>query len=189
MKIDIQKLCKKNKYTLILLAISIIIQTLISSIFPYLTKFIIDDILIKKTLHTLNKLSILIVFLIILNLSFNVLISYLCSKWTQDVIFSLRQEISQFFFNRIDTPKKNGLFINSILSDCELVGSQLLNILLNGLPNILLTVIYLIILLSLNKFLVLITFFLFPYFLLFHLLHQKKYSLSQRLYSHKKTLY
>ena len=115
---------------MIILSLFILCQTLIRAEFPYLTKFIIDDILIKESLLELKKISILITILIILYLSLNMLISYLCSKWTQDVIYNLRKEISQFYFNSVDNPQRNGLFINSILSDCELIGNQLLNILL-----------------------------------------------------------
>ena len=117
------------------------------------------------------------------------LISYLCSKWTQDVIYNLRKEISQFYFNSVDNPQRNGLFINSILSDCELIGNQLLNILLNGLPNILLVFMYITILFLLNKSLVIVIFISLPmFFLLSYISSKKIFVLSKRLQSQRDML-
>ena len=189
LSIKIKQIIKKSNVTLLILTLVILCQTLISAVFPYLTKFIIDDILIKQSVSELKKISILITMLIILYLSLNMLISYLCSKWTQDVIYNLRKEISQFYFNSVDNPQKNGLFINSILSDCELIGNQLLNILINGFPNILLVFMYITILFLLNQSLVIVIFISLPmFFLLSYISSKKIFVLSKMLQSQRDML-
>jgi len=185
LSIKIKQIIKKSNVTLLILTLVILCQTLISAVFPYLTKFIIDDILIKQSLLELKKISILITMLILLYLSLNMFISYLCSKWTQDVIYNLRKEISQFYFNSVDNPQKNGLFINSILSDCELIGNQLLNILINGFPNILLVFMYITILFLLNQSLVIVIFISLPMFFYYLIYHLRKYLLYLKCCSRK----
>jgi ABC-type bacteriocin/lantibiotic exporter with double-glycine peptidase domain len=174
MNIQIRKVLFQKKFLLLSLASFIVVQIVLSSVYPYLTKFIIDVILIKHQLDKLKFILPLIVVLLSIQLPVNVAVSYLCSKWCQLVILELRMIISNHFIKNKENSKKNGLFINSITNDCELIGNQLLSITINSLPNILLITVYLGLLIHLNLFLTLITLGIVPLFLLVSYIASKK---------------
>lgn len=189
MKVNIKSLIFKHNYTLCLLITSIFIQTIISSLFPYITKFIIDDVLINHMIGSLKKIIIFSIILVLIQITINVIVSYLCSKWTQLIILDLREKISDSFFANKESPQKNGLFINSIINDCEVIGNKVLAILANGLPNILLIIMYIIILVSLNKMLFAIILLTLPLFLIIAFITSNKmYTLSKTLQSQKDKL-
>lgn len=174
MTIKIKKILLQRKLLLVILASFIIIQIIVGSVFPYLTKFIIDEVLIQHQLRQLKLIMLLAVALISIQIPVNVAVSYLCSKWSQLVIFDLRMAICKIFLHNKENSKKNGLFINTITSDCELVGNQLLNITINSLPNALLVIVYLAILIRLNALLSCVTLAIIPLFLLIAYITSKK---------------
>lgn len=189
MIIQIKKILLKYKLMLLGVVISIAVQICISAAFPYLTKFIVDEVLLKRQLDKLKMIVLLSVTLIILQIPINVTVSYLCSKWSQLFIFELRKNISQFFFRSKENPKKNGLFINTITNDCELIGSQLLNITISSLPNILLIVVYLAILLRLSAILVGIILAGLPLFVLIaYITSRKIFALTKDLQHYRDKL-
>lgn len=189
MKLDISLLVKKRKFMLILLFGLVLGQMVISAIFPYITKYIIDDVLLKGRLTNLKSILIYTVTLIILQIPINIGVSYCSSKWVQLLIFDLRLEISQKFLTSKENSKENGLFINAIISDCEIIGNQLLTILLNGIPNVLLIILYSIALLNLSWKLTMNIMVVIPLFLFISWLTSKKvYSLSNELQKHKDRL-
>ncbi|AUB54416.1 ATP-binding cassette domain-containing protein [Enterococcus mundtii] len=174
--IQVKKILLKRKLLLLTLASLMVIQICISASYPYLTKVIVDEVLMKKQVDKLKVIIMVAVILIVVQVPLNIIVSYLCSKWNQLIIFELRKNVSMSFFDSKENSKKNGLFINTITNDCELIGKQLLNIIINSFPNILLIVIYLSILIFLNPFLVGILLLGLPLFLLIAYFTSKKVS-------------
>ncbi|MDU0320677.1 MULTISPECIES: ABC transporter ATP-binding protein [unclassified Enterococcus] len=186
MKLNITLALRKHKIILILLFGLVFGQMLISTIFPYITKYIIDDVLLKGELTNLKPVLILVFLLIITQIPINIGISYSSSRWIQLLVFDFRQEISEKFLSLKTNVKKNGLFINTITSDCEIIGNQLLTILLNGFPNILLIILYFIVIAHLNWKLTTIVLVLIPLFLIASGMTSKKvYTLSIELQKYR----
>lgn len=180
--INFKKILKKHKIILGLLIILILFQMIISTIFPYLTKFIIDDVLLKQNLKNLRRFLLITIVLITLQIPLNILVSYFCSKWSQLVIFDIRETLGNRVFSVKENSKNNGLFINTISNDCEVIGNELLAITLNSLPNLMLIILYLLVLLNLNLKLTIITLASIPMFVLISYITSKKvFSLTKEL--------
>lgn len=180
--INFKKILKKHKIILGLLIILILFQMIISTIFPYLTKFIIDDVLLKQNLKNLRRFLLITIVLITLQIPLNILVSYFCSKWSQLVIFDIRESLGNRVFSVKENSKDNGLFINTISNDCEVIGNELLAITLNSLPNLMLIILYLLVLLNLNLKLTIITLASIPMFVLISYITSKKvFSLTKEL--------
>lgn len=189
MKFDIKSAIRNHKAILILLFGLVLVQVMISTIFPYITKYIIDDVLLKGKLTNFRPILIYTVFLIILQVPINIGVSYSSSKWVQMLIFDFRKEISKKFLSSKENSKENGLFINAIISDCEIIGNQLLTILLNGIPNVLLIILYSVALSNLSLKLTINVMFTIPLFLCISWLTSRKvYSLSNELQKYKDKL-
>lgn len=99
MKLNITLALRKHKIILILLFGLVFGQMIISTIFPYITKYIIDDVLLKGELTNLKPVLILVFLLIITQIPINIGISYSSSRWIQLLIFDFRQEISEKFLS------------------------------------------------------------------------------------------
>ena len=166
MTINLKKIFTQNKLLLFFILLFIFIQIIISSIYPYLTKLIIDHVLLKHQLEDLKKILLLTLALILIQLPINVGVSYLCAKWTQTIIYRLREQLGILFITHKENAQKNGLFINTLSNDCELIGNQLLTIILNSVPNILLIFLYVLILFQLNKKLTFWALLIIPLFLI-----------------------
>lgn len=164
----------QHKITLFILSVLILFQMTLSTIFPYLTKFIIDDVLMKQNLSNLKRIFFFTIVIILLQIPINIGVSYYCSKWTQLVIYKLRQDISQIFISQKENANDNGLFVNTITNDCELIGNQLLSLLLNGVPNILLILLYMIVLFQLNIKLTIIALLVVPLYIIMSYITSKK---------------
>lgn len=95
MNIPIKSILFRHKLLLILISFFTVIQIIINSVYPYITKFIIDDVLIYRDLDQLKTILILIVMLIAIQLPINVGASHFCAKWTQLIILDLRMINSQ----------------------------------------------------------------------------------------------
>lgn len=164
----------QHKITLFILSVLILFQMTLSTIFPYLTKFIIDDVLMKQNLSNLKRIFFFTIVIILLQIPINIGVSYYCSKWTQLVIYKLRQDISKIFISQKENANDNGLFVNTITNDCELIGNQLLSLLLNGVPNILLILLYMIVLFQLNFKLTIIALLVVPLYIIMSYITSKK---------------
>jgi|SRR5699024_4432341 len=121
MKIDLKGIVLNYKLLLLFTGVVIFIQLIMNTIFPYLTKFIVDDILIKQQLDHFGKILLFALILVLLLIPINLLVSYLFSKLVQVVVFDLRKVISNFFIDQKENDKNNGLFINKIISDCDII--------------------------------------------------------------------
>lgn len=189
MIINLKKNLLKHKLILLILAILILIQIAISSFFPYLTKLIIDNILLKHQLSIFKGLIFFTFGLILIQIPVNIGVSFFCSQWSQLIIYDFRQSISQNFLSSKENSSKNGLFINTVINDCEVVGNQLLSITLNSIPNVLLITLYIIILFQLNNQLTIITLVTIPIFLLISYITSKHiFVLSKELQQYKDKL-
>lgn len=174
MSIRLKSMLLQHKITLFILSVLILFQMTLSTIFPYLTKFIIDDVLMKQNLSNLKRIFFFTIVIILLQIPINIGVSYYCSKWTQLVIYKLRQDISQIFISQKENANDNGLFVNTITNDCELIGNQLLSLLLNGVPNILLILLYMIVLFQLNIKLTIIALLVVPLYIIMSYITSKK---------------
>lgn len=186
MKINIKDVFSKYKKILFILIILISLQMFISVIYPYMTKIIIDDVLLKKQLQNLKTIIIMTSILIILQIPINIGVNFLYSKWSQKVIFDLRMSLSELFLSHKTNSSKNGLFINTITNDCEIVGNQLLSLILNSIPNALLLILYLVILLQLNLKLTLVNLLIIPFFVVLSFIISKTvFKLSKKIQRYK----
>lgn len=189
MTINLKKMIFTQKGLLSLLGGCILIQLIVSVLFPYLTKFIVDNVLIKHQTGALKSLLLMTFILILFLIPINIAVSYLCSKFVQNIVFDLRKEIGSHFLNDRENAKDNGLFINSISSDSEVIGNQLLNLLIKSVPNLLLIFLYLVALLSLNLKLTLYTFLSFPLFIFIAYVTSKKvFQISKQLQDYRDRL-
>jgi len=189
MNIPIKSILFRHKLLLILISFFTVIQIIINSVYPYITKFIIDDVLIYRDLDQLKTILILIVMLIAIQLPINVGASHFCAKWTQLIILDLRMIIGEIFLNYKDNSKKNGLFINILASDCELVGTQLLSLTVNSLPNALLIIVYIGLMIRLSKFLTIIALGAIPLFLIVsYITSNKVFHLTKELQRYRDVL-
>lgn len=182
MKIDYKIILARHKFLLSILGVFIFIQIVVSTIFPYITKFIIDNVLVSGHLQNLRMILIITVILVVSLIPINVAISYFSSKWLQLTIFDFRQMIAAKFLDSKENSNNNGLFINTIINDCEIIGNQFLSILLNGVPNILLIILYIVVLLSLDLKLTLLILITIPIFIFVsYIISKKVFTLSKKL--------
>jgi ABC-type bacteriocin/lantibiotic exporter with double-glycine peptidase domain len=162
---------------------------MISSTFPYITKFIIDDVLVKQQLQNLKEILLVTVLLVLSLIPINVAVGYFSSQWVQLSVYDLRQKIGEHFLSSKENSKDNGLFTNTIISDSDIIGNQLLSIVLNSVPNILLTVLYAFVLMSLNLKLMGMILLIIPLFLLMAFVTSRKiFSLSKDLQKYRDKL-
>ncbi|MGK0606612.1 hypothetical protein ACSFCM_15305 [Enterococcus gilvus] len=82
------------------------LQILISAVFPYLTKWIIDDVLLKRQFTELKSILLGTVGIILVQVPFNIGVSHFCVKWTQAVTLDLRLKLSELFLSHKENPKK-----------------------------------------------------------------------------------
>ncbi|MBB5888187.1 ABC transporter ATP-binding protein [Lactovum miscens] len=189
MKINYKNIFVKHKFLLFILGIFIFLQVVVSTVFPYITKFIIDNVLVSGHLQNLRTILIITMVLVVSLIPINVAISYFSSKWLQLIIFDFRQKIAERFLDSKENSKNNGLFINTIINDCEVIGNQLLSILLNSIPNILLIILYMVVLLSLDLKLTLLILLTIPVFVFVSYITSKKvFTLSKKLQEYRDRL-
>ena len=182
MKINYKNIFEKHKFLLSILGVFMFLQIVVSTIFPYITKFIIDNVLVSGHLQNLKIILIITLVLVVSLIPINVAISYFSSKWLQLTIFDFRQMIAAKFLDSKENSNNNGLFINTIINDCEIIGNQFLSILLNGVPNILLIILYIVVLLSLDLKLTLLILITIPIFIFVSYITSKKvFTLSKKL--------
>lgn len=182
MIINFKELLKRHKTLLVTLAFFIFLQLIISTIFPYITKLIIDNVLVKQQLSQLAWIVGLTILLVFVQIPINIAVSFFSSKWTQMIIYDLRQKMGEIFLSSKKTLTDNGLFINTVTADCELIGNQLLSITLGSVPNIFLTIMYLSMLIYLSFKLTIALLIIIPLFVLTAYLSSKKiFKLSQQL--------
>ena len=189
MKINYKNIFEKHKFLLSILGVFMFLQIVVSTIFPYITKFIIDNVLVSGHLQNLKIILIITLVLVVSLIPINVAISYFSSKWLQLTIFDFRQMIAAKFLDSKENSNNNGLFINTIINDCEIIGNQFLSILLNGVPNILLIILYIVVLLSLDLKLTLLILITIPIFIFVSYITSKKvFTLSKKLQEYRDQL-
>lgn len=189
MTVNIKKMMSAQKALLTLLGACILMQLIVSVTFPYLTKFIVDNVLVKHQIGDLKHFLLITFILVLFLIPINISVNYLCSKFVQNIIFDLREKIGNQFLNARENAKDNGLFINSISNDAEVIGNQLLNLIIKSVPNLLLILLYLVALLSLNLKLTLYTFLSFPLFIIVAYVTSKKvFKLSKQLQEYRDQL-
>lgn len=91
-------------------------QMILSAIFPYITKLIVDDVLLSKDVYNLKKILIFTLVLVVLQIPVNIGVSYFCAKWEQNLVYNLRRFVSSPVINRVENDRRNGLLINTIVN-------------------------------------------------------------------------
>jgi ABC-type bacteriocin/lantibiotic exporter with double-glycine peptidase domain len=158
-----------EKYILVLIITLVFLTSLLNLPIPYFTKFIIDDVLIDGNLSILFKIVFVTCIIVLLQMTIGILISYFTSKFTQNIISSMRINLHKkiiFSINPDTELVSNGQYQTVIFNDSEIIGQGLQEIILGLFSNILLLIMYFTILFNMNIKLTFIAFFSLPIFIL-----------------------
>ena len=157
----------KNKRSLFFIIIFFIINIISSLPLPYLSKIIIDDIIIPKNYEILYKvlLIFLIIIIIIIQVLGNYISNYLSIKLIQNYIYSLKKILynkifnSKVKFNNIDIGNSQTILTN----DTSVVAVYSYSIFWSISTNIVLLIAYSFIMFAINNILFLINVILMPF--------------------------
>ena len=155
-------ICKKN--ILLVIGVFFIINIISSVPLPYLSKIIIDDIIIPKNYELLSKISLIFLIIIFIQLIGNYISNYLSIKLIQDYIYFLKKILydkifnSKVKFNNIDIGNTQTILTN----DTTVVATYSYSIFWSLATNIVLLVVYSIIMFVINNILFLISVILLP---------------------------
>ena len=156
----ITKFVVKNKRILFFIIIFFIINIISSLPLPYLSKIIIDDIIVPKNYEILYKvlLIFLIIIIIIIQVLGNYISNYLSIKLIQNYIYSLKKILynkifnSKVKFNNIDIGNSQTILTN----DTSVVSIYSYSIFWSISTNIVLLIAYSFIMFAINNILFLI---------------------------------
>nr|WP_235720360.1 ABC transporter ATP-binding protein [Liquorilactobacillus mali] len=150
--------------------------------FPLLVKAIVDAVLYVRNTSGLWEICFVFVFLIVLQLCLNFILSIVSSRWSQLIVAKLRKQIYQMKLNSKtnEMNQKNDMTQTAIISDCEVIGSNFQNLYINVISAVLGIVSYMAILMILNVYLALVVLVSIPVFVLLNL---KLSKLSKKYFS------
>lgn len=155
----------KNKRSLFFIIIFFIINIISSLPLPYLSKIIIDDIIIPKNYEILYKVLLIFLIIIIIQVLGNYISNYLSIKLIQNYIYSLKKILynkifnSKVKFNNIDI----GNFQTILTNDTSVVAVYSYSIFWSISTNIVLLIAYSFIMFAINNILFLINVILMPF--------------------------
>ena len=158
----------KNKRSLFFIIIFFIINIISSLPLPYLSKIIIDDIIIPKNYEILYKvllIFLIIIIIIIIQVLGNYISNYLSIKLIQNYIYSLKKILynkifnSKVKFNNIDIGNSQTILTN----DTSVVAVYSYSIFWSISTNIVLLIAYSFIMFAINNILFLINVILMPF--------------------------
>ncbi|EPC8411231.1 ATP-binding cassette domain-containing protein [Bacillus thuringiensis] len=168
--------------------------TTISSLpIPYLSKYIIDDVLLRGNTSLLYKILLITLLIVIIQLSVGIIISYLTSLYSQNIVKNIRLHLHKKAF-KSQTKKSLSLDYNHlqtiIVNDSDIVGNSVQEIFLSGLSNSLMLILYFFVLLKINIHLALISILTLPiFFVTFHLFRKKLQLLSMSVQTDKDVMF
>lgn len=155
----------KNKRSLFFIIIFFIINIISSLPLPYLSKIIIDDIIIPKNYEILYKVLLIFLIIIIIQVLGNYISNYLSIKLIQNYIYSLKKILynkifnSKVKFNNIDIGNSQTILTN----DTSVVAVYSYSIFWSISTNIVLLIAYSFIMFVINNILFLINVILMPF--------------------------
>ena len=155
----------KNKRSLFFIIIFFIINIISSLPLPYLSKIIIDDIIIPKNYEILYKVLLIFLIIIIIQVLGNYISNYLSIKLIQNYIYSLKKILynkifnSKVKFNNIDIGNSQTILTN----DTSVVAVYSYSIFWSISTNIVLLIAYSFIMFAINNILFLINVILMPF--------------------------
>ena len=155
----------KNKRSLFFIIIFFIINIISSLPLPYLSKIIIDDIIIPKNYEILYKVLLIFLIIIIIQVLGNYISNYLSIKLMQNYIYSLKKILynkifnSKVKFNNIDIGNSQTILTN----DTSVVAVYSYSIFWSISTNIVLLIAYSFIMFAINNILFLINVILMPF--------------------------
>ena len=155
----------KNKRILFFIIIFFIINIISSLPLPYLSKIIIDDIIIPKNYEILYKVLLIFLIIIIIQVLGNYISNYLSIKLIQNYIYSLKKILynkifnSKVKFNNIDIGNSQTILTN----DTSVVAVYSYSIFWSISTNIVLLIAYSFIMFAINNILFLINVILMPF--------------------------
>lgn len=155
----------KNKRILFFIIIFFIINIISSLPLPYLSKIIIDDIIIPKNYEILYKVLLIFLIIIIIQVLGNYISNYLSIKLIQNYMYSLKKILynkifnSKVKFNNIDIGNSQTILTN----DTSVVAIYSYSIFWSISTNIVLLIAYSFIMFAINNILFLINVILMPF--------------------------
>lgn len=155
----------KNKRSLFFIIIFFIINIISSLPLPYLSKIIIDDIIIPKNYEILYKVLLIFLIIIIIQVLGNYISNYLSIKLIQNYMYSLKKILynkifnSKVKFNNIDIGNSQTILTN----DTSVVAIYSYSIFWSISTNIVLLIAYSFIMFAINNILFLINVILMPF--------------------------
>lgn len=185
----LKKIFFYEKRFLILIIMLVAFTTISSLPIPYLSKYIIDDVLLKGNTSLLYKILLLTLLIVIIQLCVGIIISYLASLYSQNIVRNIRLHLHKKAF-KSESKKSLSLDYNHlqtiIFNDSDIVGNSVQEIFLSGLSNSLMLILYFFVLLKINIHLALISILTLPiFFVTFHLFRKKLQSLSMSVQTDK----
>ena len=148
----------KNKRILFFIIIFFIINIISSLPLPYLSKIIIDDIIIPKNYEILYKVLLIFLIIIIIQVLGNYISNYLSIKLIQNYMYSLKKILynkifnSKVKFNNVDIGNSQTILTN----DTSVVAIYSYSIFWSISTNIVLLIAYSFIMFAINNILFLI---------------------------------
>ncbi|NOY98888.1 MAG: ABC transporter ATP-binding protein [Chloroflexi bacterium] len=135
-----------------------------------LVKYVFDDVIPQKNVHLLVEISLVILFLQLLNSGLVLYVRFITLKVTKRVTKQIREEIlrrlytfSQSYYSRIDKGKLHAM----VVQDTERVDAMSNALVSEFLPSLFVGVALMLVLLSLDRILFLVLFFVAPLLFVF----------------------
>ena len=156
---------KKNKKILFLIGVFFTLNILSSTPLPYLSKVILDDIIIPKKYELIYKILTIFLVIVFLQLVGNYISNYLSIKFIQDYIYSLKRVLynkifsSKCKFNNIDIGNAQIILTN----DTTIVASYSYGIFWSVALNSVLIIAYTVIMFAINTKLFFINIIMLPF--------------------------
>ncbi|MCW8780666.1 ABC transporter transmembrane domain-containing protein [Latilactobacillus curvatus] len=160
----IQNLFGRKKLILIIFFLTILAVS-VNAIYPYITKIVIDNVLIGKNVLLMRNIILGLGLIIIIQVLVDFFLSYLSSVWVQKNISDIRNLIFDRFL-KIDpfSTNKNGQTL--IISDAEVIAANVQSILLTSLNSGLSIIVFGVIAFTISPLLTLVILSALPIFVL-----------------------
>lgn len=161
-------LIKNNKFYAFLSLLLIVCIIMFSAPIPVLIQMIIDNVLPKHNKEQLLYISMIFVFLVLGQILFNFILSYVSSKWVQEIIYKLRLNLykDNLKNNKYNNRKSNSMLQTIIISDTEVIGTNFQRLFIEGMNAIVSVITYLVFIYLLDSRLLIMIIFSIPLFIL-----------------------
>lgn len=175
---------KTRKNYFLLLVIFTLLNSLGSIPIPYLSKYLIDVVLIEKEYNNIWKYLIIVTFIVTVQLIAGRITVKVSANFFQKFLFETRKRIfaSNFFTNDIDKTSLNTVIFN----DSELYTTNIQLIITTILSNVFTGIAYIVVMLRLDWKLSVITFTFIPVYIIWIVYVSSKLSILSKQQQHAK---